>query len=202
MSVGDLLDEITNSLQHTSIREGVAIATAIFYVVLATRENYWCWIFGIVSSIIYIKINFDAKLYLEAWLCLYYVLIGFYGWYSWKKKENGIVILTKLNFKQFIMAVGIGCTATFILGTLCKQYSGSPLPYFDGALASFSLVATFLTSQKILENWIFWVVINLGYVTIYLLRALPATAILFMIYTLIAIYGYLKWKKNLNKFVA
>lgn len=113
-----------------------------------------------------------------------------------EEKENGIVILTKLNFKQFIMAVGIGCTATFILGTLCKQYSDSPLPYFDGALASFSLVATFLTSQKILENWIFWVVINLGYVSIYLLRALPATAILFMIYTLIAIYGYLKWKKS------
>lgn len=68
-----------------------------------------------------------------------------------EEKENGIVILTKLNFKQFIMAVGIGCTATFILGTLCKQYSDSPLPYFDGALASFSLVATFLTSQKYLK---------------------------------------------------
>ena len=83
-----------------------------------------------------------------------------------------------------------------------RRYTDSPLPYFDAALTSFSLVATLLTTQKILENWIFWVVIDAAYIIIYWNRSLPFTAILFFIYTFIAAYGYFKWRKKLKALAA
>ncbi len=197
------MDTILNAIKLTSSIEWIGIVTALLYVILAAKENSWCWPFGIISAALYIYINFYAKLYLDSWLSLYYCLIGFYGWYYWAKQnktKNNSKSLRKIKISEFIYAVLISLTGTFLLGKLSKTYTDSPLPYFDAALTSFSLVATFLTTQKILENWLFWVLIDAAYVLIYFNRQLPFTAVLNLIYTFIAVYGYFKWRKKLNEF--
>ena len=201
MSLSDFSENLIQAVRSTSLVEGIAIITALIYVVLATLENSWCWIFGIVSAALYIKINYDAKIYLESWLSLYYVVIGIYGWYVWiigKTKKDSGAVLHYMKFSHLIISILIGIAGTIILGMLSDKFTDSPIPYFDGSLASFSLVATFLTTRKILENWIFWIVIDAAYVIIYIMRSLPSTSVLFLIYTFIAVFGFLKWRKNLQ----
>ncbi|CAN5770189.1 nicotinamide riboside transporter PnuC [soil metagenome] len=201
MILQDTLDTISEAAKSTSLMEWLAIITALLYVVLAAKENAWCWLFGIISAGLYTGINFSIKLYLDAWLSVYYCAVGIYGWYIWVKKipqKNNGGSLIHISLKQFCISTGAGIAGTFLLGFLSDNFTDSPLPYFDAALTSFSLVATFLTTQKILENWIFWVVIDASYILIYWNRALPFTAVLFLIYTFVAAYGYIKWRKKLN----
>lgn len=201
MTGQDAVDNLLQAVRATSIIEWLAIFTALVYVVLAARENSWCWLFGIISAGLYISINYSIKLYLDAWLSVYYCAIGIYGWYVWVKKipqKNHGRSLKHISLSQFCISVVAGVAGTFLLGYLSDHFTDSPLPYFDAALTSFSLMATFLTTQKILENWIFWVVIDAAYIVIYWNRSLPFTAILFLIYTFAAAYGYNKWRKKLS----
>ncbi len=205
MTIESMINAIAEVAKCTSAIEWIAIGTALAYVVFAAMENSWCWIFGIISAALYISINFSIKLYLDAWLSLYYCVIGIYGWFVWVKKipqKNNGRSVTFISLRQFCISAIVGIAGTFILGFLSDRFTDSPLPYFDAALTSFSLVATFLTTQKILENWIFWVVIDAAYIIIYWNRSLPFTAILFLVYTFIAGYGYFKWRKKLTSFAA
>jgi nicotinamide mononucleotide transporter len=205
MKTESLMDAFLGAVKATSAIEWIAILAALIYVVLATKENAWCWSFGIISAGFYIYINFVAKLYLDAWLSLYYCVIGVYGWYVWIKKipqkDNGRS-LKNISGSELLISIAAGAAGTFLLGYLSDSFTDSPLPYFDAALTSFSLVATFLTTQKILENWLFWVVIDAAYIIIYWNRSLPFTAILFLVYTFIAAYGYFKWRKKLKVLAA
>jgi nicotinamide mononucleotide transporter len=204
MKTGSLIDIFFDAVKVTPAIEWIAILTALLYVVLATKENAWCWVFGILSAGLYIYINFVAKLYLDAWLSLYYCVIGIYGWYVWVKKipQMNSRSLKNISARELLLSIVAGVAGTFLLGFLSDRFTDSPLPYFDAALTSFSLVATFLTTQKILENWLFWVVIDAAYIIIYWNRSLPFTAVLFLIYTFIAAYGYFKWRKKLKALAA
>lgn len=205
MNLENFSDQFLQSLGNTSLLEWLAIVTALIYVVLAAMENVWCWIFGIVSAGIYIYLNFSIKLYLDAWLSLYYVLIGFYGWYAWikgKTNKNSGSVLHQITLVGLAISILVGLVGTFVLGKLSSSFTDSPVPYFDAALTSFSLVATYLTTRKVLENWIFWIIIDAAYVLIYWMRALPSTSLLFLIYTFIAIYGFYKWRKTLKISIA
>ena len=205
MTAESAINAFVEVVKSTSFIEWIAILTALIYVALAAKENSWCWIFGIISSGLYISINFSIKLYLDAWLSLYYCVIGVYGWYAWVKKfpdKRQGRSLRNITLREFCISILIGVAGTFLLGVLSEKFTDSPLPYFDAALTSFSLVATFLTTQKILENWIFWIVIDAAFIIIYWNRTLPFTAILFLIYTFVAAYGYFKWRKKLKSFAA
>lgn len=205
MSLSSIPETILHALAATSLIEWLAIITALIYVVLAAKESVWCWIFGIISSGFYIYMNYIVGLYLDAYLSLYYVLIGFYGWYVWKKeisKNKSGSILHHMKISGIGISILVGTAGTLALGKLSAAFTDSPLPYFDAALTSFSLVATYLTTRKVIENWIFWIVIDAAYVIIYWMRELPSTAILFLIYTFIAIYGFIKWRKTLRTFAA
>lgn len=201
MTLATFFDNFTQAAKSTSLIEWIAILTALVYVVLAAKESVWCWLFGIISAGLYIYLNFHIQLYLDAWLSLYYVAIGFYGWYAWvkgKTDKHAGSILHRITLTSFGISVLAGLAGTLVLGKLSSMYTDSPVPYFDAALTSFSLVATYLTTRKILENWLFWIVIDAAYVVIYILRGLPSTAVLNLIYTFIAVYGFIKWRKNLN----
>ena len=203
MTLNTFFQNVIHAAATTSITEWVAIITALVYVALAAKENVWCWLFGIISAGIYIYLNFKIQLYLDAWLSLYYVVIGIYGWYAWvkgKTDKHAGSVLHRITIGVLGISLLVGIVSTLILGKLSDIYTDSPVPYFDAALTSFSLVATYLTTRKILENWIFWIVIDAAYVIIYINRGLPSTAVLNLIYTFVSVYGFIKWRKHLKAF--
>lgn len=189
---------LTGNLLQTTRIEALAVLFSIAYVILAAYQNNWCWPAAIISVSLYIYICFTAKLYSETGLQVFYLAMAFYGWWQWTKKstENKKISITTLDFKNHVLIIlpGIGITLPFYLIT--KNYTDAALPFSDALVTAFSLIATFMVTKKILENWIYWIVIDSIAIYIYMNRGLQLTAILYLIYVIIAVVGFINWRKE------
>ncbi len=178
--------------------ELLAVITGVIYVVLATRSNPWCWPWGIISSALWAYaayLLFD--LYVDALLQLFYVVMGFIGWYQWRKGGNGEVLpISRLSSGEHLAIVGGGLVLALLVGYLFDEYTPAAATYIDAWTTVFSVIATFLVVQRKLENWLYWIVIDAVYVYLYYTRGGYLFALLFIAYTIIAIVGYFKWQKE------
>lgn len=179
--------------------ESIAVIFSILYVILAAKENNWCWLSAIVSVSLYIYICYNAKLYLETALQVFYLLMAFYGMWNWHGKTiNRTISVTEWSLKNHILILISGTFLTFFLGFYFITYTDAAMPLVDSFTTVFSLFATYMVAKKVLENWIYWIVIDAVSVYLYHSRELEQTALLFIIYTIIAIFGYLVWLKTLK----
>ncbi|MDQ3047466.1 MAG: nicotinamide riboside transporter PnuC [Bacteroidota bacterium] len=193
-------DLLLTAIKSTSITEWIIFIFALAYVILAAFEKAWCWIFGILSSALSVYLCFKGKLFLESGLSVFYVLIGFYGWYQWlygsvKHTENQII---SWPIKKTLVILLIGILLWIPTGLIASKYSTQALPYLDAFITVFSLLATWMTTKKILENWLFWIVIDALSISLYASRGFYLIALLYIIYTLVAAAGYFKWRKNFS----
>ena len=180
-----------------SVIEIIAVVFSILYVTLAAKENIWCWLCAAVSVSLYIYICYSAKLYLETGLQGFYFIMAFYGYWQWNRPKKEITIST-WSLQRHLLIFGVGIIASLLLGKLFEIYTDAALPTIDSFTTIFSLFATYMVTKKILENWIYWIVIDIVSVFLYFSRDLQLTAGLFAAYTIIAVFGYLSWKKQLN----
>ena len=123
--------------------------------------------------------------------------MAIYGYLQWNRPKKKITIGT-WPLKRHLLIFGVGIIASFILGKLFEIYTDAALPIIDSFTTIFSLFATYMVTKKILENWIYWIIIDIVSVYLYFIRDLQLTAGLFTAYTIIAVFGYLSWKKQLN----
>lgn len=179
--------------------EWMAVLTGLLYVLLATGEDVWCWPFGIVSSALYIYLNIGGHLYQDAILQSYYVLAGLYGWWTWSrpKADTGALHIHRLPFNKHLPWFGFGLLLTVLFGYLFSKV-GNAYPYVDGAVTVFSFIATYLTARKVLENWLYWIVIDLVAAPMYYLKDMKLTTGLYLFFAIVAYYGYREWKKQFN----
>jgi len=164
------------------------------------RQNIWCWLFGILSSALYILSCFHAKLYLEGGLNFYYVAVGVYGWLLWLKKNrsaNEHIHVTKWKTMAHIINVIVCAILTIILGKIMQRYTDSPRPFFDAAMTVFSFSATILEARKILSAWTYWTVINGAGIILMYDRSMYVYAILSIIMTVLSVKGYFDWRKSM-----
>ena len=185
-----------------------AVVLSIIYVVLASKENYNCWYFGLASASIYALICFQSKLYAETILQIFYVIASLYGLFLWKKspikkklnkpQKNSTLFISDLSIKNHFLLIGLGSLIFVFFGIFLAKYTDAELPFVDAFTTIFSLFATYLTTKKILSNWLYWIVIDMTSVFLYHQRELHLTAFLFIIYTTIAIYGYFSWRKKMS----
>ena len=172
----------------------------ITYVVLATRQNIWCWLAGIINVTLYIYIFFNSSLYGDMGLQIFYLVLSVYGWYSWKygkSKDEERLIITKLRVNTGLILLVLALIFSFGFGHLIS-YTDSDVPYWDGATTALGLIATWMTARKILENWLVWVFTDLLCVGIYYYKELYPTSVFYLIMTILAIFGYFKWRKDMK----
>lgn len=180
--------------------EYTAVAFGIIYVLLATRRIVWCWPAGIISSALYIYINIYHRLFQDAILQTYYVVAGFYGWWLWNKlqdQQNETNIIS-YSLQQNLKLILFGALLVPVFGFVFSKL-GNSLSYFDAAVTIFSFIATWMTAKKILENWLFWIVIDLVAAVMYFIKELHATSALYVFFSAVAVYGYFEWKKNVSR---
>lgn len=176
--------------------EITAVILGIVYVLLAAKNNNWCWIFGIIGSLlsVFLFIGF-AKLYAEAVLYFFYVIAGIYGWITWKnQKEHTEVYAHKLKTHIVILVLGTFFSVTLYY-VLDHFFKDAEKPLIDSFTTIFSFIATYLTAKKWIANWIYWIVIDIISTYLYFSRGLEIYALLMFAYSFIAIYGYYQWKK-------
>ncbi|WP_028298495.1 nicotinamide riboside transporter PnuC [Olivibacter sitiensis] len=188
------------------ILEFVGVAFWVTYLLLLIRENIWCWIFGIMASIITIIMFYHSKIYMEAALNVYYVAAGCYGWYYWAKarrnqagmvKQKAPVVLWswKMHLLTFVAAVVV----SQLLARMMQQHTDSPRPYVDATLATFSFLATLMETRKVLTCWIYWIVVNVCLVGLQIDREIYLYAGLSAFYAIMSVPGFLRWRKSFLK---
>jgi len=180
------------------IIEIIAVISAILYLLLAAKEDVKCWYAVIISSSLYFYIMYDAGLIMEAYLQIFYIVMALYGWFKWTKSiqiNSNNRIRTWSNMKHFITITSVVILAV-ITGFILKKYTNAALPFLDAFTSWGAIITTYMVAQKILENWIYWFVIDSISIYIFLSRELYLTSLLFFIYLIIICFGYASWRKK------
>ena len=185
-----------NTNFNWSIIESAAVFFSIIYVVLAAKQNIWCWIFAAISVILYIYICINSKLFAETILQIFYLFMAAYGYYNWNNVEKNSI--TQWSISKHLLIIFLGTIITFFVGFYFTTYTSAKMPIIDSFTTIFSIIATYMVTKKVLENWLYWIVIDLASIYLYLSRELHLTSVLFLIYTVIAIFGYFLWIKKLE----
>jgi nicotinamide mononucleotide transporter len=173
----------------------------IIYVILATRENSWCWLIGILNVLIYIYVFYQAGIFGNMGLQVLYLIISIYGWYQWVKggDSNGLRI-SKIKVNQIILclvvALGLFVMVYFLLSTSNQNPS---IHILDATTTSLGVIGTWLQARKILENWLLWLIADSLSVILYLSQSMYPTAIFYFIMILLAVNGYFVWNKLYKK---
>jgi nicotinamide mononucleotide transporter len=211
MSWEKISDTILQSAQTTSVAEWIGTITAVIYVVLAARENIFCWHFGAVSSALSVAVYFHEGLYFETLLSVAYCIISVYGWWQWRTKGQGTrgkgqeeLKISRLDFKTGMILLFLGIFLSALFGGISFYFKTSQLPFADASITVFSVLATWMTAKKILENWMAWIIIDAAAACVYIYKgpSLYLFALLFIFYTFIALAGHFSWKKKLQSFNA
>lgn len=188
------ISKIGTELLNTSLIEWVAVICSMAYVILIARKRIIAWLFALIASCIYVYLCIISQYYLESFLQIFYVLMAIYGWYSWNKAEQNDDFIKKWSLKTHGINIILSSILTLTLGYIFDHHTDQSLPYLDAFTTVFSITATIMVAHRILENWIYWIIIDLFSVQLYANKDLNATAVLFIIYTIIAIVGFNRWK--------
>jgi nicotinamide mononucleotide transporter len=182
----------------TGIEIVAAVVTAVS-IWLAARQNVWYFPTGIVSVILYGWIYVGARLYAEAGLQVVWFLLMLYGWYEWLHGgEKATELRVSRTPRRAWLGILLAAVGMSLLITMIQhRYTDNPAPLVDSSIAAFSIVAQFMTARKWIENWLFWIVINVFAVALYIDRDLYPTAILYAVLLLLGIKGYFEWRRSL-----
>ena len=198
------MNEILGILYETIINltwlEIVAFSSGLIYVVLAAKESVWCWAAGLVNVVAFFVISFYAMLYSDMMLQVFYFGLTLYGIYQWlyagKQQENETLKITLTYPKTWLWLVFFVAVSTVLQGILLDNYTPTDVPYLDAFTTSGSLAATWLVARKKLENWLVWLLINPIYVGLYFYKGWILSSFLFVIYIIVAVFGYFSWRKT------
>jgi len=180
----------------TNLPEIIAVILAIVYLILAVKQNIWCWTAWIMSSCLYCYIMYSVGLYMESGLQVFYIVMGFYGWSQWSKaKPESVYEVFTWTPIQHILSILLILFLTVSSGYLLDRFTEAALPFWDALTTWGAIVTTYMVAKKILENWIYWFVIDLISVFLFASRELYLTAFLFFSYLFIIVIGYRSWNR-------
>ena len=174
---------------------------AIAYLGFAIRQHIVCWLFAAISTAIYIWLFIDARLYMESVLNAFYLVMAGYGYFMWRSGREGdhdkAVVIWPL--QTHLLAIFAIVFVSVANGYLLSAYSDAAFPYMDSLTTWFAIWGTFLVAQKVLENWWYWLVIDIASVFIYWSRDLQLTSVLFVVYVIMIPFGLISWSKSMRE---
>ena len=183
--------------------EVIAASLGMVAIYLQIKQKVWYWPVSIVLVSLYIIVYIEAKLYADMSLQVYYLLISFYGWYHWmfgKRDAPGEKLpVTFVSRKLAILLLTASIVFFIIISGILIRYTDSDLPYWDAFTTALSFVATWMLAKKVIENWLVWIVVDAVSVGIYIYKGLYPTVILFIVLTILAVVGYMAWKRDAKR---
>ena len=182
--------------------EILAVLLGILSVIYAKKENILVFPTGIISTVLYVYICYQFTLYGDVIINVYYTLMSLYGWYLWKYKIGGqSLAISKSNVADWIKVLGILIsTAAFVVVVyLYFDRFDRMTDYFDTLTTGVFFAAMWLMAHKKIEHWLFWIVGNLISVPLYFVKELGFSGLQFTVFLILAIQGYIQWKKHLYK---
>lgn len=175
-----------------------AFVTGVATVWLAARQHIWNWPIGIVNVALYAVLFFQVKLYADAGLQVVYLVLAVYGWWAWLHggEQGGPLTVRRASARLFVTVAALGAVFATVLGLSLARFTDADVPLLDSALTGASLVGQFLMTRKYLESWAVWVVADVVYVGLFVSRELYLTAVLYAIFTGLALYAWREWLQS------
>jgi len=184
--------------------EFVAVVITLIAVYLTTRQVIWCWPLGMISVTLYALVFYQAKLYADMGLQALYFALAIYGWWAWLHggEDHGeLEVSLSSNRMRAVLAL-IGVVFGVVLGQTLNSFTDASLPFMDSILTSFSIVAQWMQTRKLLEAWLVWLAVDVFYVGMFLYKGLYPTAGLYAIFLYLAVLGFVEWRRSMDNSLA
>ena len=177
-----------------------AAAVGAWSVWLSVRQNVLSWPTAIVNVVLYTIVFYEAKLYADMGLQVVYAILSVYGWYQWLYGGEGHTTLhvSRTTRSVAIRLALVAATSAVLLGSLLHRSTDAALPFMDSALTSASLVAQWMMTRKLLENWAVWIAVDVLYVGMFIYKGLYVTAVLYAVFLGLAVKGWIDWRKSIR----
>ena len=184
------------------ILQAVGIALGLLYLWLEYKANIWVWVVGAIMPLIHGTLYLTKGIYADAAMQLYYVLAAIYGIAVWLRKPNaksedkheGNIRHTPVGW--IVPLVSVYAVLHVALYFLLSEFTDSTVPFFDSMSTAMSVVAMWMLSRKLVEQWLVWLVVDMISVGLYFYKGIPGTALLYTLYCILAVAGYLRWRKQ------
>jgi len=189
--------EIVAALAAVSWLEIAGVATGFVYIALAIRQHRACWIAGAVSTALYLGVFMRAHLYLQGGLQCAYLVLSAYGWWAWRQRtavgDGAVVRRAPVHLQaKLLLAVGAATVAT---APLLQTHTDAASPWLDSATTWASIAATWLLARRFVDNWRWWIVIDLGIGALAIAQRLWLTALLYVALATLAVVGLRRWRR-------
>lgn len=185
-------------MRYTALAlEILSVAFALAYLVLAIRQSLWCWPAALISVVLATLVFFDARLYMESALQIFYFAMAIYGWQQWRqgKQDEGPVRIHWWHARRHVIVISAIVAVSALFGWLLG-FTNAALPFVDSFTTVAAVVTTYMVARKVMENWIYWLVIDSILVWLYLERGLNWYAALYAFYLVLIVIGFRAWLKD------
>jgi len=181
----------------TTFVEVAGFLSGALCVWLLVKQNIWNWPIGIVNAFMYIVVFYQAKLYADMSLQVVYVILGFLGWYWWLRggQDKTELHVQRTTKKHALVLLVIGIVATFVMYSYLVKI-GDSAPFLDALTTVMSLVAQYMLTRKLIENWAIWIAADVIYIGLYASRGLYLTSALYAVFLSLCIAGAIEWHKS------
>jgi nicotinamide mononucleotide transporter len=191
----EFLSETFSGFTAMSHWEYIAVALSMAYLLLAIKESLWCWPAAFLSTFIYTVMYWNGALLMESLLNFYYMYMAVYGWVVWRRGMNNkdhlpIVSWSLKHHAVILLATSL---ASVVIGFVMTNYTHADFAYLDSFTTCFAVVTTYLVAKKVLENWLYWIVIDAASMYLYFEKGYYPTLVLFVFYTIMAAWGFKTW---------
>lgn len=195
------LQAIITAFHQMSGWEIAAALMGVAYILLAAKESQWCWLFALLSTLVYTVLFWEGQLPMQALLNFYYMGMAIYGFWLWRKHgtQTETLNISRWRWGQHFVFIAVGIAVSALVSLYLQKTGQSQSPMLDAYTTVFSVMNTYLMAKKILENWLYWVVIDAAATVLYVQTGYYATAVLFVINTVLAIAGFMSWVKLYRK---
>ena len=186
------------NLLEWSPLEVVAATFGVISVFLSTRQNIWSWPTAIVNVGLYAVVFYQGRLYGQMGLQPIYLALSVYGWYQWLHggAQKTELRVSSASPRLLTVLAALNLVAWLALAAVLRR-TDAALPWLDALLTTTSLVAQWMMTRKILENWLLWIVVDVVYVPMFISQRLYATALLYAAFLVLAAMGYVEWRRSL-----
>ena len=195
------MSDLLAQLRATSPWEAIAAALGLVYLLLAVRRNLWCWLCAFLSTAIYLVLFVQARIYMQALLQVFYLAMAVVGFIDWKRGSSaaGEVLIRSWTLTQHLAAAVAVIAATLINGWLLTRGTDAAAPYLDSFVTWGSVVTTWMVARRVIENWLYWIVVDGVGAWLFYSQGLLVTTLLFVVYLGIVVHGYIVWRRERDR---
>lgn len=183
--------------------EVLGTIVGIIYLIFEIKANPLVWVAGVIMPAISLFVYFNAGLYADFAINIYYLVAALYGLFLWtrgsKSNNKSELPITHTPIKSVTIVIVVSIVLFVVIGKVLQSYTDSNVPWADSFTTALSIVGMWMLAKKYIEQWFVWIVVDAVCCVLYIYKEIPFYAGLYGLYTIVAVYGYMEWKQMMVK---